>query len=51
MSDKIVKFLGQLFWVCLIIFILFWFFNNKEEFFPIREIKRVPNPINPFDFL
>ncbi len=46
--DQLVKFLGKLAWVVLIILLLFWFFQNKEDFFPARSVPYIPNPVNPF---
>lgn len=48
MSDKIIKFLGKFFWIIFILFLIFWYFQNKENFFPSKKIKEIPNPINPF---
>ncbi len=48
MVEKIVKFLGKIFWVIFVILLIFWYFQNKNEFFPSQKIEEIPNPVNPF---
>lgn len=52
MDDKLIKnflkFLNITFWILLIIIFIFWYSENKDEFFPSREIEQIRNPINPF---
>ncbi|GIW68035.1 MAG: hypothetical protein KatS3mg096_903 [Candidatus Parcubacteria bacterium] len=45
---KFLKFLNLALWTFLVIILILWYSNNKEKFFPKREIKQIPNPINPF---
>jgi hypothetical protein len=45
---KFLKLFPLIFWFLMIIILLNWYALNKEEFFPKREIKSIPNPINPF---
>lgn len=48
--DKIIKLIGNLFWIILIIFLIFWYSQNKDKFFPSKEkIEEKANPINPFE--
>ena len=50
--DKLIKtflkFLTLALWVFFVIIFILWYSNNKEKFFPQREIKQIPNPVNPF---
>jgi len=45
---KFVKFLTVVFWIFFAILFILWFSQNKQEFFPVREIQEIPNPVNPF---
>ena len=50
--DKLIKtflrFLNIAILVLFFIILILWYSDNKKKFFPQREIKQIPNPINPF---
>jgi len=45
---KFLKFLGLALWVFFVLILILWYSNNKEKFFPQRQVPTVPNPVNPF---
>jgi len=45
---KFLKFSSLALWIIFILILILWYSNNKEDFFPQRQIPNVPNPINPF---
>lgn len=46
---KLLKFLGIASWIILIGLIIFWYSQNRQNFFPKKEeIREIKNPINPF---
>jgi len=45
---KFLKFLVIVLWIFFALILILWYSNNKEKFFPQREVPHVPNPINPF---
>jgi preprotein translocase subunit SecG len=45
---KFLKFLVIVSWIFFALILILWYSNNKEKFFPQREVPHAPNPINPF---
>jgi hypothetical protein len=45
---KFSKFLNVVFWIFFALILILWYSNNKEKFFPHREVPYTPNPVNPF---
>jgi hypothetical protein len=45
---KSLKFLTLALWIFFALILILWYSNNKEKFFPQREVPHVPNPVNPF---
>jgi len=45
---RFLKFLNLSLWIFFFLILLLWYSNNKEKFFPQRNVPHVPNPLNPF---
>jgi hypothetical protein len=45
---KFLKFLNLVSLIFFILILILWYSNNKEKFFPQREVPHMPNPVNPF---
>jgi len=44
---KFLKFLNLVSLIFFILILILWYSNNKEKFFPQREVPYAPNPVNP----
>jgi hypothetical protein len=44
---KFLKFLTLALWIFFALISILWYSNNKEKFFPQRNVPNVPNPVNP----
>jgi len=44
---KFLKFLNIALLIFFVLILILWYSNNKEKFFPQREVPYVPNPVNP----
>jgi hypothetical protein len=45
---KIIKFFTLIFWLLFFLILILWYSENKNKFFPQREVPNIKNPINPF---
>jgi hypothetical protein len=45
---QLINLINKLFWILFFLMLILWYSNNKNKFFPQREVPYTPNPLNPF---